>query len=64
VIFAIMATVTVVAAGYLLVSLRGHLSRTALEVAIPAGSSPDAAPPATVSAAPIGVPDLPTSGMA
>jgi MFS family permease len=64
VIFAIMATVTVLAVGYLLVSLRGRLSRTASGAAIPAESSPDVAPPATVSAAPIGVTDLPTSGMA
>jgi MFS family permease len=64
VIFAIMAIVTALAVGYLLVSLRGHLNRTASGAAIPAESGPDVAPPATVSAVPIGVTDLPTSGMA
>jgi MFS family permease len=64
VIFAIMATFTALAVGYLLVSLRGHLGSTASGAAIPAESSPDVAPPATVSVAQIGVTDLPTSGMA
>jgi predicted MFS family arabinose efflux permease len=66
VIFAIMATVTMLAVAYLLVSLRSHLSQTLAvpDAEIRAEASPDVAPPATVSAASIVVTDLPTSGMA
>jgi predicted MFS family arabinose efflux permease len=64
IIFAIMAVVVGTSVGYLLVSLRGHLGRPAPVAATDDDSDTDVAPPPVAATAPVGVTDLPTSGLA
>ncbi len=64
-IFAIMAVVTAASVAYLLTSLRGHLGRPASvpDAATPNDLDADDVLPAPSAPVPVGVTDLPTSGM-